>query len=333
MCVCGIGMTPMLARPCGKPLIVSVGRMPCAMPRYSVSVPIVTASDGRPRRVIRKPLNAPRIAPSSDGGDHRGPDRPAVLEELGHAEPGEAEHRSDGKIDLSGDDDQRERKRDDRDLADVQADEEEVRRLEEVGRDVRAVGDRRRAGERREGLPAHEAAEAMPPGPVLDAWSPGSRSDVSHELSRVASAGATRSAISRSKAIAARSKRSRECHAPERGDVHDDQCAVDRVQEERAESRAEDSAAAAEDRHAADDDCRDDLELVADAGDRIDRGVQRQPERSGHPGDPPLSTKARNTRSRREYRRAAPRRGRIRSRRSRAPYGSCASSTSRPRPR
>ena len=33
MCVCGIGTTPMFARPCGNPLIVSVGRIPCAMPR------------------------------------------------------------------------------------------------------------------------------------------------------------------------------------------------------------------------------------------------------------------------------------------------------------
>src|SRR6478609_3399608 len=37
--------------------------MPCAIPRYSVNVPIVTASDGRPRRVTRNPLNAPRNAP------------------------------------------------------------------------------------------------------------------------------------------------------------------------------------------------------------------------------------------------------------------------------
>ncbi len=35
------------------------------MPRYSVSVPIVTASDGKPTRVTRKPLNAPRIRPDA----------------------------------------------------------------------------------------------------------------------------------------------------------------------------------------------------------------------------------------------------------------------------
>ena len=35
------------------------------MPRKSVSVPIVTASDGRPRRVTRNPLNAPATAPNT----------------------------------------------------------------------------------------------------------------------------------------------------------------------------------------------------------------------------------------------------------------------------
>jgi hypothetical protein len=65
MCVWGIGTTPMLARPLGNPPIVSVGRIPWAIPRYSVRVPIVTASDGRPRRVTKKPFSAPRKAPST----------------------------------------------------------------------------------------------------------------------------------------------------------------------------------------------------------------------------------------------------------------------------
>ena len=45
-----IGRTPMFERRVGKPPIVSVGRITCAIPRKSVSVPIVTASDGRPSR-------------------------------------------------------------------------------------------------------------------------------------------------------------------------------------------------------------------------------------------------------------------------------------------
>ena len=35
-----------------------------ARPRNSASVPIVTASDGRPNRVTRKPLKAPHSAPA-----------------------------------------------------------------------------------------------------------------------------------------------------------------------------------------------------------------------------------------------------------------------------
>ena len=63
-CVPLNGSTPMSVRSGGKPLIVSVGKITCAMPRYSVSVPIVTASEGRPSRVTRKPLKAPSSAPS-----------------------------------------------------------------------------------------------------------------------------------------------------------------------------------------------------------------------------------------------------------------------------
>src|SRR5438132_7343647 len=73
--------------------------------------------------------------------------------------------------------------------------------------------------------------------------------------------------------------------APERRDVHDDERAVDRVQKQRAERGAEDGTAAAEDRHAADDDRGDHLELVADAGDRVDRGEVGQPPGSGDSGD------------------------------------------------
>src|SRR5262245_6385614 len=72
--------------------------------------------------------------------------------------------------------------------------------------------------------------------------------------------------------------------APEGRDVDDDERAVDRVQEQRAERGAEDGAAAAEDRHAADDDGGDHLELVSDAGDRVDRAVVGQPDGAGQPG-------------------------------------------------
>src|SRR5581483_2455817 len=79
----------------------------------------------------------------------------------------------------------------------------------------------------------------------------------------------------------------RERLAPERRDVHHHERAVDRVQQQRAERGAEHGAAAAEDRHAADHDGGDHLELVADAGDRVDGAVQREPERPSEPGDRP----------------------------------------------
>jgi len=98
-----------------------------------------------------------------DGRDHRRPDRPAVLEQLCHENPGEAEHRCDGEIDLSGDDDQRQRERHDRDLPDVQADVEEVRRLQEVGRDVGAVRDRAGEQDEQERFPADNGSDRLPP--------------------------------------------------------------------------------------------------------------------------------------------------------------------------
>ena len=36
-----------------------------ASPRYRVSVPIVTASEGRPKRVTRMPFTAPAAAPTA----------------------------------------------------------------------------------------------------------------------------------------------------------------------------------------------------------------------------------------------------------------------------
>ena len=63
------------------------------------------------------------------------------------SDAGEPEHRRDREIDLAGDDDQRQRQRHDRDLADVQADVEEVRRLQEVRwRRSRRTRSCRRAG-------------------------------------------------------------------------------------------------------------------------------------------------------------------------------------------
>ena len=57
------------------------------------------------------------------------------------------------------------------------------------------------------------------------------------------------------------------------------------LQEQRAERRADDAPAAAEDGHAADDDRRDHLQLVAAAGRRVDRAVARRVEHAREAGD------------------------------------------------
>ena len=48
-----------------KSVTAVVPSSPTASPRKSASVPIVTASDGRPTTVMKKPLTAPAIAPTT----------------------------------------------------------------------------------------------------------------------------------------------------------------------------------------------------------------------------------------------------------------------------
>src|SRR5215469_13388948 len=72
---------------------------------------------------------------------------------------------------------------------------------------------------------------------------------------------------------------------PERGDAEHIQRRGDRRQQQRAQRRPDDTAAATEDRDPADHHGRDHLELVAGAGARVDRLVLRCPQHAGHPGD------------------------------------------------
>ena len=113
-----------------------------ASPRNSASVPIVTASDGRPRRVTSRPLNAPHSAPASDADRDDRLDRLAVVPQVGHQRARQREHRGDREVDLGRDDHHRQRQRHQRDLRQVErAGGERVGR-EELGRD-RLAGDRR----------------------------------------------------------------------------------------------------------------------------------------------------------------------------------------------
>ena len=62
--VCGIGTTPILVSDCGNPPTEFVPSTISAMPRNSVSVPIVTAIEGSPSLVTSTPLSAPPAAPT-----------------------------------------------------------------------------------------------------------------------------------------------------------------------------------------------------------------------------------------------------------------------------
>ena len=132
----GIGVPGMFAlarsvQNSGNSVIAVVPSRPTAMPRNSASVPIVTASDGRPTTVTRKPLTTPPSDADEDRrerGDGEGP--PRLGQDAGH-HAGEADDARDREVDLLGDDDERHRQRDQQDRRDV----------------AQQVGDRERAVE------------------------------------------------------------------------------------------------------------------------------------------------------------------------------------------
>ena len=162
-----------------------------------------------------EPVERAEERAEDDGHDHRRPDRPAVLEELGHQDSGQAEHRGDRQVDLSCDDEQGERQRHDRDLADVQADEEQVARLQEVRGDGRAVRDRAAEQHEEKRLPARDDAEAEPRrGPATRHLVPGLEVvELSHGLS-VACARRARRAVQ----SAGRTRSQRRAERPRRPD-------------------------------------------------------------------------------------------------------------------
>ena len=261
-----------------------------------------------------------------DGRDHRRPDRPAVLEELGHAA-----RRVRPSIDAT-----------DRSISPVTtssvsgsamiAISPTFRQMkkrfvdcEEVRRDGRAVSDRAAEQDERGASPSARTMPRLAPRLVAGsaASSAGLRS--SRSATGAPSRAQGRRHAHRDQAVEgdrADEQRARDGLAPEGRHVHDDERAVDRVQEQRAERGAENGAAAAEDRDAADDDGGDDLELVADAGDRVDRAEVATARALRRARRCRRSARRRGTRaSRRGCRRGAPRPDPSRSRRSRAPYG------------
>ena len=61
----GTALTPRLVYAVGKFATVFGPSRIVAIPRYSASVPIVTASEGSPSRVTSRPLNAPAASPTT----------------------------------------------------------------------------------------------------------------------------------------------------------------------------------------------------------------------------------------------------------------------------
>ena len=114
----------------GKSVIAVVPSRPTAIPRKSASVPIVTASDGSPTTVTRKPLNGAGDCADEDGEDRREREGQARLSQDAGHHAREPDDRGDRQVDLFGDDDERHRKRDQQDRRDI---------AQQVGHRQRAV--------------------------------------------------------------------------------------------------------------------------------------------------------------------------------------------------
>ncbi len=149
----------------GKPVTELLCSTISARPRYRVSVPMVTARDGRPG--LRHEHAVEGATGDSDGqdGDYGHGERPTVLEQVAEDGTGQSERRGDRQVDLARDHDQCQRERHKSDRPDVEAEVEEVGAGEEVGRNGRTVqnGPEQETDERH--LPATERSpvETRPP--------------------------------------------------------------------------------------------------------------------------------------------------------------------------
>ena len=112
--------------------------MPSASPRNSARVASVVISGGNPTRVMNRPLNSPHARADEHGHGDGEPERQApVLPGDAENDGREADDRADGEVDAAGDDDQRHRQRDERDLGRQPALVEQVLRIEELIRQQR----------------------------------------------------------------------------------------------------------------------------------------------------------------------------------------------------
>src|SRR5262245_54970760 len=305
----GIGATPIFVSEAGSPARVSLGRMICAIPRKSASVPIVTARDGRPRRVIRKPLNRPQAAPTTRAM--------TIAAWIGQPWPASSARTTPERprIDAT-----------DRSISPVMM-------MSARGSAMIATSPMFRPTKKKV-VDCVNAGDAFAPKisvPMNRRTRPvsqrASRRTISRRgLGEAASAAWGAGVSGLATAAPSRPEGRRDAHRhqpvegdrphqqaalhrqlPVRRDVRAGQGARDRLQQDRPEDGPDHAAAAAEDRDAADHDRGDHDELVARAGDRVDGSEVGEPERPGDPRDhaaererredPPLDGDARQARS------------------------------------
>src|SRR4051794_2145382 len=254
-----------------------------ASPRNRASVPIVTASDGSPKRVTSTPLKAPQSAPATrqsgmisstgspwfhsdaaialDSASTEATERSISAEMItsasGSAISATSEKSSEPVVNESV-----VRNSEDRPWPTIAV--TMMRPISSASQ--RPANARRRApdGARvRAGAVASACTARAPPSQGgFDA-----QAEEAVERDREQQQGADRGLL------------------PERLDAQDDQRGGDRAEQQRAERGAVDAAGAAEDRDAADHRAGDHGQLVAGAGRRVDRREARGEERAAEPGE------------------------------------------------
>src|SRR3954462_12606525 len=281
----------------GKSVTESSPMTTNARPRKSASVPIVTASDGRPSRVTSRPLNAPHSPPatmqigmiSSSGRPpfHSGamsaldsPSTEAIDRSISAAITTRVNGSAMSAISEKS--------------SEPVVNESLVRNSGEIACPIgssRTNSATSSASQRprspRQAPPSRRSKPGSASGAALAPSAAGGTVDVV-DSAGTADAPSAQAGVDAQADEAVEGDRDEQERAdggllPERVDLEDDERGRDRAEQQGAESGAVDAAAPAEDRHAADDGRRDDGELVARAGGGVDRSEPRGEEHAGEP--------------------------------------------------
>src|SRR4051794_36601445 len=280
---------------CGKSVTESSPMITNASPRNSARVPIVTARDGSPSRVTRSPLNAPASPPttmqtgmmSSSGTPpfHR----PAITAlERPSTEATDRSISAAITTSVSGSAMSAISEK----SSEPVVNESLVRNSGEIACPIgssrtnsatSSVSQRPRSP--RQAPPLRRSKPGSASGAALAPPAAGGTVDVV-DSAGTADAPSTQAGVDAQADEAVERDRDEQQRAdggllPERVDLQDDQRRRDRVQQQRAERGAVDAAGPAEDRDAADDGGRDDRELVAGAGGRVDGAEARGEQHAG----------------------------------------------------